>query len=75
MTDEMMDLCAFLEKASDADIVREMLAFGAKRLMELEAGAKTGAAFGEKSAMLDEDDEDLAQVPAGALMVMKILAD
>jgi transposase len=25
--------------------------------------------------MLDEDDEDLAQIPAGALMVMKILAD
>ena len=25
--------------------------------------------------MLDEDDEDLAQIPANALMVMKILAD
>ena len=50
MTDEMMDLHAILEKASDTDILREMLAFGAKRLMELEIGAKTGAAYGEKSA-------------------------
>jgi transposase len=30
---------------------------------------------GELVRMLDEDDEDLAQVPASALMVMKILAD
>jgi hypothetical protein len=50
MTDEMMDLHAILEKASSTDVLREMLAFGAKRLMELEIGAKTGAAFGEKSA-------------------------
>ena len=49
MTDEMMDLHAILEKASSTDILREMLAFGAKRLMELEIGAKTGAAYGKKS--------------------------
>ena len=30
---------------------------------------------GELVRMLDEDDEELAQIPAGALMVMKILAD
>jgi transposase len=30
---------------------------------------------GELVRMLDEDDEELAQVPAGALTVMKILAD
>ena len=30
---------------------------------------------GELVRMLDEDDEDLAQVPASALMVMKVLAD
>ena len=30
---------------------------------------------GELVRMLDEDDEDLAQIPANALMVMKILAD
>jgi transposase len=30
---------------------------------------------GDLVRMLDEDDEDLAQAPASALMVMKILAD
>ncbi len=30
---------------------------------------------GELVRMLDENDEELAQIPAGALMVMKILAD
>jgi len=49
MTDKMMNLRALVEKASDADILREMIAFGAQRLMELEIGAKTGAAFGERS--------------------------
>ena len=49
MTDDMMNLRALVEKASDTDILREMIAFGAKRLMELEIGAKTCAAFGERS--------------------------
>jgi len=49
MTDEMMDLQALLEKAPDADFLREMIGFTVKRLMELEVGAITGAAWGEKS--------------------------
>ena len=49
MTDEMMDLQALLEKAPDADFLREMIGFAVKRLMELEVGAITGAAWGEKS--------------------------
>jgi len=49
MTDEMMTLRGLLEKSPDADLLREMISFAAQRLMELEVGGLTGAAFGEKS--------------------------
>jgi putative transposase len=49
MTDEMMSLRDVIEKAPDADMLREMISFAAERLMELEVGALTGAAYGEKS--------------------------
>ncbi len=49
MTDEMMSLRALLEKSSDADLLREMVGFGAQRLMELEIESLTGAGYGERS--------------------------
>lgn len=50
MTDEMMTLKALLEKSADSNLLREMISFTAKRLMELEIEGLTDVAPGERSA-------------------------
>src|SRR5210317_2233004 len=49
MTDDRMALLELVEKNADADLVRELLAFAAGRLMDMEVAVATGAAKGERS--------------------------
>ena len=44
-----MALIELIEKGADADLVRELLAFAAERLMELEVEARTGVPAGTRS--------------------------
>jgi transposase-like protein len=44
-----MALIELVEKGADADLVRQMLAFAAERLMESEVEARTGASHGERT--------------------------
>jgi putative transposase len=49
MTDDRMALLDLIEKSADVDLVREMLAFAAERLMAMQVEALTGARAGVRS--------------------------
>jgi len=51
MTEDRMALIELVEKQADGDLVREMLAFAAERIMEAEVEARTGAAKGARTPM------------------------
>ena len=48
-----MALIELVEEEADGDLVREMLAFAAERIMEAEVEARTGAAKGARTPMRD----------------------
>ena len=50
MTDDSIALKALIEKAPDADFLREMIGFAPERLMALGVDALCGASHGERSA-------------------------
>jgi transposase-like protein len=51
MTEERMALLDWVERGPDADLVRDMLAFAAERIMEAEAEVAAGAAKGARSPL------------------------
>jgi transposase-like protein len=51
MTDERMALIELIERQADTDLMREMLAFAAGRIMQAEVEARTGAAKGARTPL------------------------
>src|SRR6195952_3975693 len=51
MTNERMALLELVEKDADSDLVRDMLAFAAERMMEAEAAVAAGAAKGARNPL------------------------
>jgi putative transposase len=50
MTIDRMTLKALIEKGSDDDLLKEMMAYVANRMMDMEVESLTGAAHGERSS-------------------------
>jgi hypothetical protein len=63
MTDERMALLELVEKGADADLVRDMLAFAADRIMEAEAEVAAGAAKGARSPLRETIATAIASGP------------
>lgn len=49
MTEDRMALIELIEKGADGDLIRDLLAFAAGRMMELEVEARTGAPAGVRA--------------------------
>ena len=59
MTDAKMALLELVEQEADTDLVREMLAFAAERMMDLEIEARDGGAGGRPLARPPEPPQRL----------------
>jgi len=51
MTDDIMNVRALVEKSADAELLREMIALPPRGLWRWKLAQKTGAGYGEKSAL------------------------
>lgn len=74
----MMSLRALIKKASDADLLRELIGFAAQRLVELEVGERCCRLVGRRTSLMPifhsdrnpgkaSDAEDIAPGLAGAV--------
>jgi len=55
MTDDRLALFELIDQSEDSDLVRDMLAFAAGRMMEMEVEARTGAASGARYAVTPDN--------------------
>jgi len=65
MTIDRIALKELVEKGSDADLLREMIAFIAGRMMELEVEGLTGAGHGERLAHPHQSTQRLPRADLG----------
>jgi putative transposase len=75
-----MALLELVEKSADADLVREMLAFAAERIMDAEVEAMTGAAKGARRVLRESHrngyrDRDWTRGPGGSSWRIPKLAE
>ena len=65
MTDERMALIELVEKEADADLVREMLAFAAERIMDAEVEARDRRGEGRAHAAAGDPAQRLSRARSG----------
>jgi len=73
MTDDRIALQDFLEKSSDASLLREMIGFAAQRLMTLQTDVLCGAGYGERTAeRIRQNDEWAVQRRCTSLETLRL---